>query len=553
MNSVAVVFGNWDNRSSELGLSAIDARKRIASLHGAKWVETTLQLQSLLQAGRMQQLLAFVTGDKLENTFATIQYMVTTYKCSLTVFVSTDIEYEKAREQGMQTILVTKEYLNHLKQFEQRLSIEKRNIPAVCGNLTKKEIELKVEKSKTKAADKVKPGVAVGKGKPGIAVGRGKPGEPKEGETSTVLQVSLVYSDEYQSVLRRLNAGGVTNFVTMQSVRLSLGNRLKSRELKVQTLTKPKPLEKKQNAEKKKVEKHIMAPVEKKKKVDDKTTEYLVKEGDATINQRKVLKTAVEGKGQVISKGRAEAAAETAKRKQAIRETQQAADLAVPEGQIVLPSIAVISNRMSALSGRISKIGAAKDDGKISLTKASLSVSTANQEDVKELKEAQLVFAADRNRFNQKIFGSAVEYLLNKNKVTEAQIAAIREMIDVAKREKGIVLTIEDALILTDTIDERSVLKAMTSVFGVRFMGTEEMMKIPIITSVFPKTVCTKYKFIHIEENPRKLIACEGNMLESYLGQNFGNASVVYSLSSCILKRLSAEKEWEHAGGDLSN
>lgn len=552
MNSVAVVFGNWDDRSSELGLSAIDARKRIASLHGAKWAETTLQLQSLLQAGRMQQLLAFVTGDKLENTFATIQYMVKTYKCSLTVFVSTEREYEKAREQGMQTILVTKEYLNHLRQFEQRLSIEKRNIPAVCGSLTKKEIELKVEKSKTKsgdAVDKVKPGFD--KGEPGFD--KGKPSEPKEGETSTVLQVSLVYSNEYQSVLRRLNAGGVTNFVTMQSVRLSLGNRLKSKELKVQTLAKPKPLEKKQKAEKKKVEKHAMAPVEKKKKVDDKATEYLVKEGDATINQRKVLKTAVEGKGQVISKGKAEAAAETAKRKQAIRETQAAADLDVPEGQIVLPSIAVISNRMSALSGRISKIGAAKDDGKISLTKASLSVSTANQEDVKELKEAPLVFAADRNRFNQKIFGSAVEYLLNKNKVTEAQIAAIREMIDVAKREKGIVLTIEDALILTDTVDERSVLKAMTSVFGVRFMGTEEMMRIPIITSVFPKTVCTKYKFIHIEENPRKLIACEGNMLESHLGQNFGNASVVYSLSSCILKRLSAEKEWEHAGGDLSD
>lgn len=163
-----------------------------------------------------------------------------------------------------------------------------------------------------------------------------------------------------------------------------------------------------------------------------------------------------------------------------------------------------------------------------------------------------MLIEADTSMFDFKVYATPMECLIDAGVISKTTYNKLVEMQESTAAEKGVRMSLEDFAILTKAAKETEVLDAMRRVYHTDFLSYKRLMEIKVLTNVFPKVVCKKYRFIHIAENPRVLVSTMDNKLTANLGSHFGDARILFSLQSIILARINAVGEWEHAGGSLS-
>lgn len=163
-----------------------------------------------------------------------------------------------------------------------------------------------------------------------------------------------------------------------------------------------------------------------------------------------------------------------------------------------------------------------------------------------------MLIEMDTSMFDFKVYTTPMECLIDTGVISKATYSKLVEMQESTAAEKGVRMSLEDFAILTKAVKESDVLNAMRRVYHTDFLSYKRLMEMKVLTNVFPKAVCKKYRFIHIAENPRVLVSTMDNKLTANLGSHFGDARILFSLQSIILARINAVEEWEHEGGSLS-
>ena len=163
-----------------------------------------------------------------------------------------------------------------------------------------------------------------------------------------------------------------------------------------------------------------------------------------------------------------------------------------------------------------------------------------------------MLIEMDTSMFDFKVYTTPMECLIDTGVISKATYSKLVWVQESTAVEKGIRMSLEDFAILTRAAKESDVLNAMRRVYHTDFLSYKRLMEMKVLTNVFPKAVCKKYRFIHIAENPRVLVSTMDNKLTANLGSHFGDARILFSLQSIILARINAVEEWEHEGGSLS-
>lgn len=150
------------------------------------------------------------------------------------------------------------------------------------------------------------------------------------------------------------------------------------------------------------------------------------------------------------------------------------------------------------------------------------------------------------DKYDMKAYKTPDEFLRGNGIITQKDWDNLIVIQGTLKRDKNVNLSPIDLAVITKVISEENAIRALTAVYNVDFLSSERLNRMPVLTDTYSRAVCKKYCFIHVDENPRVLVATYGSSLHLNLGQHFGNARVIYAMRSSILSRIDSVEEWEH-------
>lgn len=185
-----------------------------------------------------------------------------------------------------------------------------------------------------------------------------------------------------------------------------------------------------------------------------------------------------------------------------------------------------------------------KDD-LISLDGIELDDSDFNEfQDVGEALKREVESISMAINRNINITTDPITILANRFMLDDEVLRNLRTKQEFYKINKRVDYRLEDLLVMEKVLSEKDVIEALQEVYSIEFLGLDRLMSMPLITDLYPRDVCLKYKFMQVSKEPNVLVGTYNSELAQNLGSNFRGAQMRYALASSILRRIATEEAW---------